>query len=187
MCIRDRHLDIWYKGKNVLRDSGTYKYNTDQKYINHFNGTQAHNTVGIAQKDQMKKGPRFIWLNWSKALSNQLRDEEEAYIYEGEASVYKQLADNIVHRRTVKKIKGESTWEVLDTIDHQTDHVINQYWNPSPEFEKLFIIEAEDEDGPIKMKKLPSWHSPLYGQLEEAQTICFTSKHNKIKTRIRLR
>ena len=181
------HIDIWYKGINVLRDSGTYKYNTEQKYINHFNGTAAHNTVGLGTEDQMKKGPRFIWLNWSKALSNKFTETEELYRYNGKALVYKQIADDIVHFREVVKYKTEPIWEVTDTIDHKTNKPITQYWNPSKEFESLFRIEAEDEDGPIEMKKINAWHSPLYGKIEDAETICFSSMHKQIKTRIRLR
>lgn len=181
------HLDIWYKGINILRDSGTYKYNTEQKYINHFNGTSAHNTIGIGEEDQMKKGPRFIWLSWSKGLDQQIKQEAEHYVYNGSAEVYKQMGEGIIHHRTVRKIKGKAEWEIVDDLQHETGKEINQYWNPSGEFEDLFTIEAEDEDGPIKAKKLKSWYSPLYGKIEEAHTICFTSKHKRIKTRIRLK
>lgn len=27
------HIDIWYKGENILLDGGSYKYNTEKKYI----------------------------------------------------------------------------------------------------------------------------------------------------------
>ncbi len=181
------HLDIWYKGVNVLRDSGTYKYNTDQKYINHFNGTPAHNTVSIGGQDQMKKGPRFIWLNWSKGISNVLNEETDFYFYKGSAEVYKQLGSDITQHRTIKKKKGIPSWEVTDEVQHNSGKDIHQYWNPSPEFKALFTIEAEDDSGPIEAKKINSWHSPLYGQLEDAETICFTSKHSIIRTRINLR
>ncbi|QKG80231.1 heparinase II/III family protein [Tenuifilum thalassicum] len=60
------HLDIWYKGENILFDPGTYKYNTDEKYIKFYNGTKGHNTLSIGQYDQMLRGPRFIWFYWTK-------------------------------------------------------------------------------------------------------------------------
>jgi hypothetical protein len=30
------HLDIWVNGQNLLRDAGSYKYNTDDKWVNYF-------------------------------------------------------------------------------------------------------------------------------------------------------
>ncbi len=181
------HVDIWYKGENILRDSGTYKYNTEQKYTAHFNGTKAHNTLGIGEEDQMKKGPRFIWLNWSKGISNRIFDQDDIYIFEGKAAVYKQLGEGIIHERKIKKLKGIASWEIIDSMQHDTGQEINQYWNPSSSFETQFTIEAFDEDGPIELKRLNSWYSPLYGQIEDAETICFTSKHKQITTRIKLK
>ena len=32
------HIDIWIDGKNVLRDNGSYQYNTSKELINYFNG-----------------------------------------------------------------------------------------------------------------------------------------------------
>ena len=39
------HLDIWYKGENILLDGGSYKYNTSDEDIKYFMGTASHNTV----------------------------------------------------------------------------------------------------------------------------------------------
>ena len=55
------HIDIWVDGVNYFRDSGTYKYNTTEEYLNYFNGTSSHNTVSVDNKNQMLKGKRFIW------------------------------------------------------------------------------------------------------------------------------
>ena len=50
------HIDIWVDGVNYFRDSGTYKYNTTEEYLNYFNGTSSHNTVSVDNKNQMLKG-----------------------------------------------------------------------------------------------------------------------------------
>ncbi|WP_303687299.1 heparinase II/III family protein, partial [Nonlabens dokdonensis] len=34
------HIDIWVDGINVLRDSGSYKYNTEKELLNYFNGCE---------------------------------------------------------------------------------------------------------------------------------------------------
>ena len=39
------HLDIWVDGVNLLRDSGSYKYNSTPDDTKYFMGTSSHNTV----------------------------------------------------------------------------------------------------------------------------------------------
>ena len=34
------HLDLWVNGKNILRDSGSYRYNTSKEFIKYFNGCE---------------------------------------------------------------------------------------------------------------------------------------------------
>jgi hypothetical protein len=63
------HVDVWVKGKNILRDSGTYKYNTDKEIGNYFTGTKGHNSVVVNNDSQMLKGSRFIWFHWSQCLA----------------------------------------------------------------------------------------------------------------------
>jgi len=60
------HLDIWVNGDNILRDAGSYLYNTDEKWVKYFAGTASHNTVMLGEYDQMRRGPRFVWYDWVK-------------------------------------------------------------------------------------------------------------------------
>ncbi len=53
------HLDIWVKGENVLRDSGSYKYNTDKEFQDYFTGTASHNTVMIEKSFANAEGWSF--------------------------------------------------------------------------------------------------------------------------------
>ena len=46
------HLDISVNGNNLLRDAGTYKYNTDKEFSKFFFGTKSHNTVMLGDHDQ---------------------------------------------------------------------------------------------------------------------------------------
>jgi hypothetical protein len=60
------HLDVWLGGENLLRDAGTYSYNTDPQWLNYFGGTASHNTVQFDGRDQMPRLSRFLlgdWLN----------------------------------------------------------------------------------------------------------------------------
>jgi hypothetical protein len=64
------HFDLWYKGENILPDSGTYSYNPpiSETPID-FKSVHAHNTVSFDNKEQMPKLGRFLLGDWLKAES----------------------------------------------------------------------------------------------------------------------
>lgn len=61
------HVDLWLAGVNLLRDAGTYSYNTDEKWLRYFPGTESHNTVQFDGRDQMPRLGRFLFGDWLKA------------------------------------------------------------------------------------------------------------------------
>lgn len=65
------HLDFWLGDDNVLRDAGTYSYNTDTQWLNYFGGTASHNTIEFDGRDQMPRISRFLLGDWLKI--NKLR------------------------------------------------------------------------------------------------------------------
>lgn len=179
------HLDIWHQGKNILRDAGTYKYNTEPELVKYFNGTKAHNTVTLGDHDQMLKGPRFIWLHWSERVSANLEEKEDCYLFNGKIKAFKNLGDNIFHTRSIKKHKEQTIWEVEDTVEHQTSLPIKQFWNIDSSFTKDFKISAFDEnDQPINPTFVKGFFSDHYGIKEESKVIVFESFSKQIKTTI---
>lgn len=63
------HVDLWVEGANVLRDAGTFSYNTDAATLERFAGTAGHNTVQFDGRDQMPRLGRFLYGEWLKAHS----------------------------------------------------------------------------------------------------------------------
>jgi len=61
------HLDVWVDGENWLRDAGSFSYNTEQRWLDYFPGTGAHNTVQFDDRDQMPRLSRFLFGAWLKA------------------------------------------------------------------------------------------------------------------------
>lgn len=61
------HLDVWYKGKNVFCDTGSYSYNTSREFKNNFIGSIGHNTVLVNGSNPMEQVLNFGWSNWIKA------------------------------------------------------------------------------------------------------------------------
>jgi hypothetical protein len=60
------HLDLWIKGKNILRDGGSYSYNADPRLVNYFGSVSAHNTIQFDNHEPMQKISRFLYGNWSQ-------------------------------------------------------------------------------------------------------------------------
>jgi len=66
------HIDLWHKSVNILCDSGTYSYATDLG--KQLSLTAAHNTVKIADREQMKKYGPFLIYNWTSATDIEFND-----------------------------------------------------------------------------------------------------------------
>ncbi|OIP14929.1 MAG: heparinase [Comamonadaceae bacterium CG2_30_59_20] len=58
------HLDLWLGGDNLLRDAGSYSYNTVPALLAYFGGTASHNTVQFDDRDQMPRLSRFLFGDW---------------------------------------------------------------------------------------------------------------------------
>ncbi|MEL4340205.1 heparinase II/III-family protein [Shewanella xiamenensis] len=58
------HLDFWLAGVNVLRDGGSYSYNSTPEMVSYFSGTASHNTAQFDNRDQMPKLSRFLFGEW---------------------------------------------------------------------------------------------------------------------------
>jgi hypothetical protein len=153
--------------------------------MQYFMGTQSHNTVMLGEFDQMQKGPRFVWLNWTQAVSAKVYQDAGEYVFEGIIQAFRHVDKNIIHQRIVRKIIGLPIWNISDFVDHKTALPIHQIWNVSNEFEATFSLEAFDEHGnriiPVRKK---GWYSNTYGDRSESLQIIYTSAGKKIFTRI---
>mgnify|MGYP000271145515 CR=1 FL=1 len=179
------HLDIWIDGKNILRDSGSYKYNTKKELINYFNGSEGHNTISIDGKDQMQKGDRFIWNYWIKYAEGTLNEFENKFVFNGKIKGFKHLGPGISHQRIITKSKGLSEWLIEDIISGVEDKISVQYWHFSKEVIKNLSISSVD----INNKKLEplieeKWYSSYYGIKEKSIRLSFKTKTNKFTTKI---
>lgn len=182
------HLDIWINGFNYLRDSGTYKYNTTPQLTKYFMGTAGHNAVMIGTLDQMTKGPRFIWYNWTKDTRSEIIETDEKYMINAEAEMFFDLPSPVRHIRKVVKDKDAYLWQIDDVIVGNTDgNHIRQLWHPNPEVISRISISATDEyDQELLLQKTTGWWSAYYGHKEEVPVWYFESDSLQIKTRIQI-
>ncbi len=61
------HVDLWLDESNVLRDGGTFSYNSGWKDLTYFSGVASHNTAQFDEREQMPRLSRFLFGAWPKA------------------------------------------------------------------------------------------------------------------------
>lgn len=132
--LRDRfsqidmlHVDIWWKGLNVLVDGGTYRYNAADPWHDHFMRTSSHNTVKVDGRDQMLHYRRFKVLYWTKAQLLGFRDDPEWTLIEGEHYGYRRHTGACVHHRSLLHVK-DGLWIVVDQLAGAGTHKAQLQW-----------------------------------------------------------
>lgn len=181
------HLDIWYKGVNVLRDNGSYLYNSEPDILKYFMGTRSHNTIMLDDFDQMLKGPRFIWFDWSQAPDAKLKDSGDKFEFDGSITAFTYLNKDIKHRRKVIKIKGKARWIVEDEISGTDKYELNQLWHFSPDFPGTVNIIANDMTGcALDKTVMEGWYSSYYGIKVKSEYFVYSTLSRKVITSIEL-
>ena len=122
-------LDLWFNGINILRDSGTYMYNCQPLWQDYFKSTAAHNCVVIDGLDQMTKGTRFMWFDWTKSKTVLFSsfDNDRIKLFQGEHYGYRRRSGNVVHRRAILSIKNY--WVIVDDIVGGGEHQVRAFWH----------------------------------------------------------
>lgn len=182
------HLDIWYKGENLLLDAGSYKYNTDTETLRYFSGTASHNTIMLGNNDQMLKGGHFIWFYWSQCKEASLKEDNDSYIFNGAINAFVYIKDNIVHRRTVTKQKGQPAWTIKDELVNAPQNLdMNQLWHTPLQTISGLQITAKDGNGAeLKPVMKDGWYSLLYGRKEMTAECCFITNSRTINTSVKV-
>jgi hypothetical protein len=186
------HVDLWWRGKNIACDAGTYLYSGEgRRWRNGLAHTSAHNTVTVDGKDQMKMLTRFTWTNWSRGRV--LKHEEN--LWQGEHDGYKP----VTHKRTVLALEGDR-WLVVDHIhDAQTHHyalhwLINDFSFEQGENSILLSIDPvkyKVQVGLVEGKSTFSvilgdlnstrgWRSQYYGEKEPAISVMLETDQSRV-------
>lgn len=110
------HLDVWHNGVNVVRDAGTFSYNTDDKRMQYYPGTVSHSTACFDGRDQMPRLGRFLFGAWLKPVELHFSGER------GLTSCAYLDWQGARHRRQVQKMSNG--WRVVDRIEGFRDEAI---------------------------------------------------------------
>ena len=181
------HLDIWVDGKNILRDAGSYRYNTSRTWTNYFSGTASHNTVMLGDFDQMSRGSRFIWFDWITKSKASTTNGNDLLVLEGEFKGFRGAGIGIVHKRKVTKVAKSLHWTVEDWIENTPGNLqMHQIWHPAETFFQQFSIQAFDQNGEeIGPTNTEGWYSESYGHKTPVRRLVFSSLGSYIKTVIK--
>ena len=180
------HLDLWFNDDNILRDAGSFKYNTNESVLNYFFGSKSHNTVTLGNNDQMLKGGRFIWYYWTQAIVAELKETYDNFIFNGTISAFRQIDNNATHTRKIVKKRGIPFWEISDELHHNTNLPLLQYWHPSKIVFENFEISAKNLDGTEVIPTIEDgYYSSLYGEKELVKQIVFKTNQKTLVTTIK--
>ena len=115
------HLDLWYRGQNVLSDCGTYKYYIPQRpdQERYFRSIAAHNCVEVDGVMPVELASRFQFFPWPRGGMKQYSAGRagggsppycvcEHYDYD-------RAPWRVLHRRTLIQLPGDG-WVVVDDL-----------------------------------------------------------------------
>lgn len=117
------HFDLWYRGQNILMDSGTYSYNPGSAYKGKpLKSVHGHNTVSFSGKEQMPALSRFLLAKWIKADETGtlvLDDKGHFKLWQGSYSDYRKNT----HRRKVACEEGKY-WKISDSVSGNDKNIV---------------------------------------------------------------
>jgi asparagine synthase (glutamine-hydrolysing) len=121
------HLDVWWRGLNVLVDPGSFLYNASPEWHKHFLRTASHNTVKVDGHDQMLHFRQFKVLYWTRASLLEFEDRADWAMCAGEHYGYRRHPGACVHRRAVLFVKDD-LWIVADYLTGTGTHTARLHW-----------------------------------------------------------
>ena len=185
------HLDLWWQGINVLRDSGSFIYYDPQNHWNDFFvSTPAHNTITVADTDQMIKGPRFRWYSLLQSRFIEHTKNGTVESWQGEHYGYKRLPSKAICRRMICRIddicwlvvddilgrgkeKATISWNLPDCEYNLTDNVLKLSTSQGAVYIGLYCCLESGELAVVRAengKRRLGWQSLYYGQKTPAPT-----------------
>jgi hypothetical protein len=154
------HVDLWWRGVNLVGDPGAYSYNSPAPWRNGLSMTRVHNCLAVDGLDQMERGPRFTWFYWTQGKAV----KREPNLFIGEHYGYRKRL-GVTHRRAIL-LENKNLWVIVDDLTGAGRHEITAQW--------LFpAAEKVESDGDSWLIHTPvgvcrAWFATTCG--EEAQT-----------------
>jgi hypothetical protein len=194
------HVDLWWRGQNLLCDPGTYLYDGEPGWDNELISADVHNTVTIDGSDPMLRAGLFLWLDWPEAKTQPRRVAGKNLLESITAAHDGYAKLGATHRRSVIRI-AEEVWVIVDDVlgsgTHEvavqwlvpdTPHIVTGQgidfrewridWNASAPAQLDIVRAGEVIHGAPKATdrlKHRGWSSKRYAQREPAKSLRITA------------
>ena len=130
------HLDLWWRGQNILRDCGTYQYyipgRPDLEF--YFKSVRAHNVVEVDGENPLELASRFLWFPWPRgsARRHSAYSNDIPYL-EAEQYDYDRHPWRTLHRRAVISLPAD-VWVIVDDLlsDGRHDFILRWHLIDAP-------------------------------------------------------
>ena len=163
------HFDLWYDGFNILRDGGSYSYNTSNKLFNYFFGIKSHNSVEFDNSEPMPKISRFLCTNWLNSKNYKIKSNR--YLCSIQSN-YKN--SNGLHSRKIISKDNGLYWEIIDYLDNFSKiatlrwRLIKSNWklNKNNIISEKYNIFITCNIENFKLQLIEEWESKFYNQKE---------------------
>jgi len=165
------HIDFWLGGRNILRDAGTYSYNTEEKWLDYFPSTAAHNTVQFDGNEQMPRVSRFLYSDWLKAshftgldvsgkklsfsaayTNKAIQHKRSVHLSESELIVVDDIS-GFVSKAVLRWRLAPGTYEVLDNVVKCSDFELSICG--TTDISRFEIVEGWESRFYLKKTELP--------------------------------
>jgi hypothetical protein len=173
-------VTLSFKGKPILVDPGTYRYNGVPDWRKYFKGTRAHNTITVDRQDQAVQETGFIWSRPYKSTLLNRTSGNGWVLLHGSHDGYARLRDSVIHERTVFVEDGVKIL-IQDRFRGQDYHdfELNFHLHPDAEIQnedrfvtidmggvRAFIRLVEGGSFVVvrgREDPIHGWYSPIYG------------------------
>jgi hypothetical protein len=119
------HIDLWYRGVNVLRDNGTFRYYQPGRpdLESYFSSIAAHSSIELDDKEPMQKFSRFQRFPFTKARVTSFSEDALTCVFEG----YRGSPWKSGWKRSTIAL-GNGAWLIADELKGKGEHTATIRW-----------------------------------------------------------
>ncbi|MGL4737296.1 MAG: alginate lyase family protein [Cellulosilyticaceae bacterium] len=186
------HVDLMYKGQDILIDKGRYTY-VDSKERYYLKSCEGHNTTVVDAQPFTKIQDTWGYSNMANPVQGRVVNKEIFDYVEGMHLGYMGLENPVVVGRKLLWIKP-NILVISDSFHGRGSHTYNQYFH----FAKGSLMQEEDHiaytSGPIKAQLytigdvhyecMQTQSAPTYNALEETPSLKTTFEGEGLTSRI---
>ncbi len=184
-------IHLMVRGRPILVDPGTFRYNGAAEWRRYFKGTRAHNTVTVDDRDQAEQASGFVWTHPYTCRVDRFDEAPDRLIVSARHDGYRRLDEPVVHCRTLFWDRNNSL-VVEDTFQGAGDHhyALHFHLHPRAAVKQEDGCWRIDNDGATVRLKLAGggdfesvggrtdpplgWFSPAYGLREPCTVLVAT-------------